>query len=229
MAIAWFLAMASMAFLAIAIIVKIGVPETLDSSKNKSLLDLSQLLNNFATTAVLFVAIFAFFATRGQLKEAENVRKIQVYMKIIDMWDSDGVANSRKIITALSSEWNKCGLKEICLVDDYINYRLTLMISSKHETDHERYKTAVKVLELFEYIGILVREGEIDRSHIFDFMGSNIIQITETYMLSHIVTTRRRFNVKSNYANVLFLLQEARKAGRVSSVSQFTIDGFGCD
>jgi hypothetical protein len=100
------------------------------------------------------------------------------------------------------------------------------MLASERADLQQRYGEATKILELLEYIGSLCRRGELDTDYIFDFMGSAVQQITEDFLLSHIVTIRRRFGSGSNYANVLYLMEQARAAEQATG-NKFRIGGYG--
>jgi hypothetical protein len=88
----------------------------------------------------------------------------------------------------------------------------------------DQYSEAVRVMEFLEYIGLLCNENQVDKRQIFNFLGSRISQIIDTFMLSHISLVRRRNKYGANYAYAIYLAQEAKST---APTTKFTIDGYG--
>lgn len=195
--------------------------------------NIMEILYFIANLGIFFVAFYAVtFARRQSLEarrqaaEAERTRKIQVYMKIIDMWNSEDIVKSRRILLRLARNHSYNGYRDLCTSDDYIAFFIRQWDRSRDETLLNRSEDAKKVVDLLEYIGVLVREEELDLIHLFDFLGSKIGQIIGDFMLSYICLIRAQYRSGTNYANALFLLEWWKRTGQVRT-KQFSIDGYG--
>lgn len=194
-----------------------------------------ELLYFASNLVVLLVGGYAvYFAqrqsheARRQAAEAERTRKVQVYMRIIDMWNSTEIEKSRRALASLARLHLDLYLSEICTPDDFIAYVLRHWDASGQSSLRLRSQEARRVLDLLEYIGSLCRESELDVNQLFDLLGSQIEQIIEDFMLSHIYQVRARYRSGTNYANILFLLEQ-RKSARSGQLlrGQFSIEGYG--
>jgi hypothetical protein len=194
-----------------------------------------ELLYFGSNLVVLFVGAYAVhFArqqsheARRQAAEAERTRKIQVYMRIIDMWNSAEIERSRRALASLARNHLDLDLSAICTPDDFIAYILRYWDASGERRLRLRSQEARRVLDLLEYVGSLCRERELDVTQLFDLLGSQIEQVIEDFMLSHICRVRAHYRSGTNYANILFLLEQ-RKSARSGQLlrGQFSIDGYG--
>ncbi|HVC63071.1 MAG TPA: hypothetical protein VND19_22255 [Acetobacteraceae bacterium] len=187
----------------------------------RDFLEIAKLLADASVAAIALYAIkFAkdhAHHARLHAEELEKTRKVQVYMEIITFWNSPPISASREKLLALAREHAKLRYGEFCLCDDYINYKLVRMKA-------EDYSETVRVMEFLEYIGLLCNENQVDKRQIFNFLGSRISQIIETFMLSHISLVRRRNRSSSNYAYALYLVEEAKRA---QSAEKFSVGGYG--
>lgn len=164
---------------------------------------------------------------RKQAAEAERTRKIQVYMRIIDMWNSVEIERSRRTLASIARNHLTLGLADICTTDDFIAYVLRHWDQSELERLRMRSRDCKRVPDFLEYVGSLCRESELEVTQLFDLLGSQIEQVIEDFMLSYICQVRARYRSSTNYANILFLLQHRRLSNGQQLRGQFSIEGYG--
>jgi hypothetical protein len=219
-----------------AVIINGSFPAWLAGAENtnrfRNVLEILYFVANVGVFAVAFYAVtFArrqSLEARRQAAEAERTRKIQVYMRIIDMWNSEEIVTSRRILLNLARNRSYTGYSDLCTSHDYIAFFIRQWDRSRNEILLNRSEQAKKALDLLEYVGALCREGELDLVHLFDFLGAKIEQIIGDFMLCYIHLIRKQNRSGSNYANALFLLQQWQRETQVDR-KRFSIDGYGFD
>jgi hypothetical protein len=172
-----------------------------------------ELASFTATTGLLLTALLAVLFTMDQIEEAQNARLADVYMTIVERFNSEEQVKSRKMFYELRRAFKQLnpGLTGAEFAAKQAAY-VSEAVAQLGETDPMKERDYLVSLYFYEDIGILCRKDYVKKDDIFDLFGDHIISIM-TDLLPYIKNARSEYDdsVMSDavYANAAYLFAEA--------------------
>jgi hypothetical protein len=191
-----------------------GTPTLGDASIHANLLRNGLELTSFAaTTGLLVTALLAVLFTLDQIEEAQNARLADVYMTIVERFNSQEQVNSRKLFYELRKSFKQLNP---ALAGDEFAAKQALYVSQAladlGTTDPMKEREYLVALYLFEDLGILCRKNYVKKDDIFDLFGDHVISIM-TDLLPYVKRARDDYEdqalADAVYANAAYLFAEA--------------------
>lgn len=194
--------------------------DTIPDGSPNYLRNVLEILSFFATGVLLpGAAIWAGIFARRQADEArksretaENIRLSEVYMEIVERWNSRRLFEARKLIFELVDQYNALEPEKKALFEAPQHYIRHCLLTVMADDRGKRAKYII-LLQFFEDLGLLCYKNYIREDDIFDFIGSPIITQME-YLQEYIRAVRTAPDgriVKSRYANAIYLYKAAKK------------------
>jgi hypothetical protein len=180
----------------------------------KSAKNIFELLNLLSGPALVGIAIIAGFVAYFQFNEAKRTRTAEVYMRIVEVWNSAENVTTRKLLYDLAREFENANQNTN---DVQFNLERAAYICDKiaeiGKNDQLKERNYLLILYLFEDLGILCRKKYIKKEDMLDFIGEHIITIVE-FHLPYIKKARKEYMDETMgnalYANAVYLYRLAK-------------------
>jgi hypothetical protein len=189
-----------------------------DSASNinytRNLLELIYFISN---SLVAFVAIVAIIYTREQITQSHHARTASIYTEFLKWWNESEMVESRILIQTLVERFKKSqGCPEfitnnILTEGDYIAH----VLMHFRENDLTSLRSHVRMIEVFEYLGVLCRRGYVNPVDFYNFFGGYITNYLENYFSKYFMLVREEVSKNNSYphpkaifANAIWLRKE---------------------
>jgi hypothetical protein len=167
-----------------------------------------EIFNFLGTIFIPITAAVAGSIAYSQIKEAKRAREVSIYVELNNQYCSERITDAKRALLKLEREYKSInpdgdvGLEVFCadkLIKEHRN----------PESDHPTYSKCMDVVSFLECIGVMTRNGLINKSLILDFMGGTILRADRC--LKDYLNWRRQQEKDSRlYANAIWLIQQAR-------------------